>query len=203
LRLLELQSGSIELDGIDIRRVSLDRLRQRCFVTVSQNPFLLPNDTLRFNLDPSISVPDDVLITALTTVGLWLHFCNGTAHVSGTFSRLGEHPVSDQKLSLLRGLSAGQCQLLGVCRALVKTSSLRDSGVKAVVLLDEVTSSLDVATESAIHHTIDVEVLEKGHTVIVVAHRLGSLDEMKAGRDVVVVMADGRVRKVIDSDLVF
>jgi len=147
---------------------------------VSQDPLLLSNETLRFNLDPGISVHDNVLTTALTTAGPWSHFCDGTAtHVSGaTFSRFGEHPVLDRKPSLLRGLVGGAMPAVqGVCRALVKASSLpRDSGAKAVVLLDEVALSLDVAHRVRIHHIIDVEFTEKGLTVVVVAHRLVSPD---------------------------
>lgn len=205
LRLLEPQSGSIELDGIDIGRVKLDRLRQRCFIVVSQDPLLLAHETLRFNLDPSTSVSVELLIAALTTAGLWSHFCEGTAYAgveSGTVLNLlgiGEHPILDQKVSLLQELSLGQCQLFAVCRALIKASWLRGAGVMPVILLDEVTSSLDIATESAIHRIIDTEFTGRGHTVIIVAHRLGLLaEQMKHGRDAVATMADGRVREVME-----
>jgi ABC-type multidrug transport system fused ATPase/permease subunit len=203
-----LQSGKIELDGVDISRVRLDLLRQRSFITVSQDALLLSNETLRFNLDPDASLSDDMLIDALVRTGMWEHFLGGFTDMNGCLesdasnaidiSAFGEHPILDKKASLLRELSVGQCQLFALCRALIKVNTVRCAGVKPVILLDEVTSSLDFATESTIHDIIDDEFTGKGHTVIIVAHRLGGLRERaKPGRDVVVVMKDGRLQEVI------
>lgn len=78
-------------------------------------------------------------------------------------------------------------------------SSLQCSGVKPVVVLDEVTSSLDSVTESTIHRIIDDEFTEKGHTVIIVAHRLGAMEKhTKIGRDALALMADGQLQEVIE-----
>jgi ABC-type multidrug transport system fused ATPase/permease subunit len=206
LRLLELQSGKIELDGIDIRQVGLDLLRRRCFIAVSQDPLFLPNETLRFNLDPDGSeTDDDVLVVALKTAGLWSHFfeCDSggnTATAVINISGPDEHPTLDRKVSLFEKLSAGQFQLLAICRALVKVGSLRRLGVKPVIILDEVTSSLDTATEAAIHRIVDNEFTKNGHTVIIVTHRIGALEEhTKAGRDAVALMTDGRLQEVIEA----
>jgi|HubBroStandDraft_4_1064222.scaffolds.fasta_scaffold259623_1 ATP-binding cassette subfamily C (CFTR/MRP) protein 1 len=58
-------------------------------------------------------------------------------------------------------------------------------------------TSLDFAMESAIHDIIDEEFTGKGHTVIIVAHRLGILTKRtKPGRDVALV-GDGRLQEVI------
>jgi ATP-binding cassette subfamily C (CFTR/MRP) protein 1 len=207
LRILELQTDKIELDGVDIIRVRMDLLRQRGFITVSQDALLLPNETLRFNLDPDSSLPDDMLIDALVRTELWQHFLGGfTDHgcLEGEasnaidISAFSEHPILDKKVSLLRELSVGQCQLFAVCRALITVNTVRCAGVKPVILLDEVTSSLDFATESTIHDIIDEEFTGKGHTVIIVAHRLGLLSKRtKPRRDVLVVMGDGRLLEVI------
>ncbi|KAI1820889.1 putative ABC transporter [Xylaria intraflava] len=204
LRLLELRSGKIEVDGVDVKQVSLDLLRRRCFVAVSQDPLLLSNETLRFNLDPDVSVSDEAIVGALVKAGLWSHFLASNTHPEGETATtinipdFGEHPVLDQKMSSFQELSAGQCQLFALCRALVKVDSLRRSGTKPVILLDEATSSLDSETESAIYRIIDDEFTEKGHTVIIVAHRLGALAERTvAGRDAVALMADGRLLEVI------
>jgi ATP-binding cassette subfamily C (CFTR/MRP) protein 1 len=207
LRLLELQSGKIELDGIDIRQVGLDLLRRRCFIAVSQDPLFLPNETLRFNLDPDGSESDDdVLVVALKTAGLWSHFFEGDSGGNGrattviNISGPDEHPILDRKVSLFENLSVGQFQLLALCRALVKVGSLRRLGVKPVILLDEVTSSLDTATEAAIHRIVDNEFTKNGHTVIIVTHRIGTLEEhTKAGRDAVALIADGRLQEVIEA----
>ncbi|KAF7587664.1 hypothetical protein BBP40_006894 [Aspergillus hancockii] len=205
LRLLELQSGQIELDGVDISQVRLDILRRRCFVAVSQDPLLLPNETLRFNLNPDASIPDDALVVALNKVGLWSHFFEGHTYIGGEPATVinipgsSEHPILDQKVSIFQELSVGQRQLFALCRALVKVSSLQHSGVKPVVVLDEVTSSLDPVTESIIHRIIDEEFTDRGHTVIIVAHRLGALEEhTKTGRDALALMADGQLQEVIE-----
>lgn len=92
-------------------------------------------------------------------------------------------------------MSVGQTQLFALGRALIKAATLRQRcGIRPVVLLDEATSSLDAATESAIYRIIDEELTAHGHTVIIVAHRLGVLqDYAKPGRDTVVAMANGRL----------
>jgi ABC-type multidrug transport system fused ATPase/permease subunit len=205
--MLELQSGKIELDGVDISRVQLDVLRQRSFITVTQDTLLLPNETLRFNLDPGAMLSDDILIDALTKTGLWLHFSisvtNGNAfervEADNSVDILGieTHPILDKELSGFQELSVGQSQLFALCRALIKANVVRDTGVKPVVLLDEVTSSLDAVTESTIHGIIDEELTSKGHTVIIVAHRLSVLAKhTKPRRDVMVLIEDGRLREV-------
>jgi ABC-type multidrug transport system fused ATPase/permease subunit len=127
-------------------------------------------------------------------VGLWSHFIEGHTYFGGEPATVinipgsGEHPILDQKVSIFQELSIGQRQLFALCRALVKVSSLRHSGVKPVVVLDEVTSSLDPVTESTIHRIIDEEFTERGHTVIIVAHRL----------DALALMADGQLQEVIE-----
>jgi ATP-binding cassette, subfamily C (CFTR/MRP), member 1 len=198
LRLLELQSGKIELDGIDIKLVKLDLLRQRCFIVLSQDPLLFPNETLRFNIDPDKSASDDDLIVILAKVGIWSHFTqNAKRHTPGAvvITGFGEHRVLDQKISFFHELSVGQCQLLAFCRALVKAGALRAVGVTPVVLLDEVTSSLDAGTESIIYRIVEEEFIAHGHTVITISHRLGALYSKK-GRDAVAIMADGRLLEV-------
>ncbi|KAI1427713.1 putative ABC transporter [Xylaria sp. FL1777] len=205
LQLLESKSGKIEVDGIDIREVPLDLLRRRCFVAVSQDPLILPNETLRFNLDPDASVSDHAVVEILIKAGLWTHFRSGKTHLekeTATAMRISgfnELPILDLKMSLLPELSVGQCQLLALCRALIKVTSLRYSGAKPVILLDEVTSSLDSETESIIYRIIDDELTQKGHTVIVVTHRLSALQEYTVvGRDAVALMEDGRLLEVIE-----
>lgn len=205
LRLLELQSGKIEIDGIDIKEVRLDLLRRQCFIAVSQDPLVLYNETLRFNLDPDNSVSDSVIIGALSKAGLWSHFSAGDTQFRGgtgtviNVSGFGEHPILGQKISQFHELSVGQFQLFALSRALIKASSLRRSGLKPVVILDEVTSSLDPDTESTIYRIINSEFTEQGHTVIIVAHRISVLTTgyTKPGRDAVALMADGSLQEVI------
>ncbi|KAI1318298.1 putative ABC transporter [Xylariaceae sp. FL0255] len=207
VRLLELQSGRIEVDGVDIKNVALDILRQRAFIFVPQDPLIFFSESLRFNLDPDGVEKDDTLIAALVNTGLWAHF---TSHDEidlepedayhtpvNVWASVGRHPVLDQKLSLLRELSGGQSQLFAICRALVKANTSRCSAAKPVILLDEVTSSLDISTESSIYRIVDDEFTSKGHTVIMVAHRIGTLLEYTRGSmDAIAVMVDGRLQQV-------
>ncbi|KAB5582239.1 putative ABC transporter [Coniochaeta sp. 2T2.1] len=202
LRMLELQSGAVQVDGVDISRVPRDIIRQRCFVTVSQDALILANETLRFNMDPYGLLQDEVIIEALQETKLWNHFTT-RENTSTTSSPDPEpavyrdHSILDQKLSSFSELSVGQGQLFALCRALVKVHSLRDDGAQPIILLDEVTSSLDLDTESAIHDIIDQEFTRKGHTAIVIAHRLGVLSRhARPGQDVVVQLRDGRVEDV-------
>jgi ABC-type multidrug transport system fused ATPase/permease subunit len=68
---------------------------------------------------------------------------------------------------------------------------------KPILLLDEATSSLDPETESVVQDIIQEEFTDKGHTVIIVAHRVSALAKgMRQGIDAVVWMKDGRIEKV-------
>ncbi|KAG2419513.1 hypothetical protein HFD88_004309 [Aspergillus terreus] len=62
-RMIELQSGSITIDGIDLNNVSREEVRSR-LIAISQDPFLLPG-TVRFNASPDETVADDEIIKAL------------------------------------------------------------------------------------------------------------------------------------------
>lgn len=166
---------------------------------------LLFNEMLRFNLDPDALVSDEEIVLALTRTGLWSHF--RVSHADSEVINSDETPISitiskvdeqrgilDRQLSLFSEMSMGQSQLFALSRALIKASILRRSGARPVVLLDEATSALDAAFESTIYRIIDEEFTMKGHTVIIVAHRVGVLGEfMKSGRDAVVSMAGGRL----------
>lgn len=57
LRLLDLKSGTIKVDGVDLSLVPRDLIRQRCFITVGQDPFILSQASLRLNLDVRRYIP--------------------------------------------------------------------------------------------------------------------------------------------------
>ncbi|KAI1772262.1 hypothetical protein F4818DRAFT_444488 [Hypoxylon cercidicola] len=85
-----------------------------------------------------------------------------------------------------------------MARALVKASKLRATGARPVILLDEVTAALDVDTESIINDLIEQEFTAKGHTVIMVAHRVGvASGRTKLGHDLVLWITDGSLKKVV------
>jgi ABC-type multidrug transport system fused ATPase/permease subunit len=66
-----------------------------------------------------------------------------------------------------------------------------------ILLLDEATSSLDPEAESVIRTIIREEFTDRGHTVITITHRLsGMIENMRLGRDSVVVLSKGKVEKI-------
>ncbi|SCO11054.1 related to multidrug resistance-associated protein [Fusarium fujikuroi] len=163
LRLLELQSGSISIDGKDLASIPRQHIRSQ-ITTIPQDPVSLTG-TVRQNLDPEALIQaDEILIEALKKTTLW-----ATIDTRGGL---------DADLSEL-GFSVGQRQLFCLARALLSHSK--------IVLLDEPTSSVDNATDKDVRHIIR-EVMQ-GRTVIEVTHRLDYVTDF----DLAVVMKDGRV----------
>ncbi len=148
---------------------------------------LLPDVWLRFSLDPSGEADTAAMVDALQKTGIWTALCGSDA--------ADANKVLNRKVSELPALSAGQTQLLGLARALVKKAVLK-AECKPVILLDEVTSSLDAATEALIYDLMDEEFAAQGYTVITIAHRLSAVSDRMKPTDIVVTMADGVIQKV-------
>lgn len=166
LRLLELQSGTITIDGVDISTLPRQHIRSR-LNTTPQDPISI-SGTVRENLDPESTIDSDhLLIAALEKTQMW--------------PLISERGGLDAAIGDL-GFSAGQSQLFCLARALLSRSK--------VVLLDEATSSVDYETDREIRRVVTEEM--RGRTVIEVAHRL----EVVRHFDVVVVMGEGRVLEV-------
>ncbi|KAJ7746241.1 multidrug resistance-associated ABC transporter [Mycena metata] len=171
-RMVELQSGSIEIDGHNIREVGLDVLRGRLALVPQDSVLFL--GTLRENLDPEGTKTDSELLSVLQRA--WLLPREGEA----------PDPVADSKFSLDSTIgdegsnySAGEKQLLALCRALVKNSS--------IIVLDEATSSVDVETDAKLQRTIRTEFAAA--TLLCIAHRLNTI----AYYDRILVMDQGQV----------
>jgi hypothetical protein len=79
-----MKSGTIKVDGIDLSLVPRSLIRQRCFITVAQDPFVLGQASLRFNLDVSKRSPALVQIsrtrTKLTGISKAFLFCPRRGH---------------------------------------------------------------------------------------------------------------------------
>lgn len=128
-RILELESGSIEIDGVDISKVGLHRLRSKV-TTIPQDPVLF-KDTLRFNIDPTETVETETIDKLIAKSGL---------------DELLKNQLKDDQnvldLEIKEGgsnLSSGEKQLICICRAVLRKAK--------VVVLDEATSNIDVLTE--------------------------------------------------------
>ncbi|MEN1960182.1 ABC transporter transmembrane domain-containing protein [Luteimonas sp. MJ246] len=166
LRFRDPQSGSVALDGIDLRELDPVALRE-AMALVPQRPTIFAAsaaDNIRYGrLDAT-----DAEVEAAARAAEAHDFI--AALPEGYASELGERGAR---------LSGGQQQRVAIARAL-----LRDA---PVLLLDEATSALDAQSERAVQHAL--ERLMEGRTTIVVAHRLATV--LRADR--IVVMDQGRI----------
>ncbi|KAL4962566.1 ABC transporter [Aspergillus stella-maris] len=158
LRLIDLRSGSITIDDLDLISCSREQIRQRLNV-VTQTPFLVPG-TVRFNVDlfGNGNVSDERIEGALKRVGLWDILQK---------EKRGEDSDGGSPLDILMApnmWSLGQRQLLCLARAMVRAEECK------ILLLDEATSSVDHATESTIQEVLETEFAS--HTILAVIHRL-------------------------------
>ncbi|KAF5563755.1 ABC transporter [Fusarium phyllophilum] len=201
LRLLNTQLGSIEVDSIDLSLVPLSTIREQCFITVTQDPFLLAQASLRFNLDPSETLPDSVIMKALERTGLCGHFDTNPE------AKLVE--ILDDPLSSLPHMSTGQTQLFALTRAILRAEHSSVTGTKPILLLDEATSSVDGVTESVMRGVIKEFFTDNGHAVVEISHRLSGFEDIAAtgegSRQVKVVLlshgeiqSEGRIEDMLD-----
>ncbi|MEN8826881.1 MAG: ABC transporter ATP-binding protein [Flavobacteriales bacterium] len=165
-RFYDFQSGSITVDGNDIRELSLEDLRQNIAV-VLQDVFLF-SDTIMNNItlkNPNIS--KEQVIEASKFVGLH----DFIMKLPGDY----DYDVKERGNSL----STGQRQLISFVRAYVYNPS--------ILVLDEATSSIDTETEELIQTAIDK--LTQGRTAIIVAHRLSTIKKA----DKIIVLDKGEI----------
>lgn len=152
-RFWEPTEGRITLDGHDIRNLTLESLRRQISI-VSQDVVLL-DATIRENLTYGLpNVSNEAVWAALDAAAL-KDFVASLP--DGLNARVGEGSGL---------LSGGQKQRLSIARAILKDAP--------VLILDEATSALDSEAESAVKQAIDV--LTKGRTVFVVAHRFSTVE---------------------------
>ena len=169
LRLQEPASGSIRLDGVDIREFS-QRAYRRLFGVVSQETLLF-HDTVRNNIVYGREGVDDDEVRE----------AGATANADGFISRF---PDSYSTLVGERGarLSGGERQRIAIARALI--------GHPPILVFDEATSALDAESERLVQDAIDHVSAER--TGIVIAHRASTVRRA----DRIVVMDAGRALAV-------
>ncbi|KAL3102064.1 hypothetical protein niasHS_003473 [Heterodera schachtii] len=171
--------GSICVDGVDIRQLSIRHLRH-CMALVGQEPTLF-NLSIRENIAYGLTEKEatEERITRAAKIANIHQFVE-------TLPQKYETPVGGRGTQL----SGGQRQRIAIARAIVRDPR--------ILLLDEATSALDTESEKVVNlningpHQQELQALEKaseGRTCVVIAHRLATVQSA----DLIVVMREGRV----------
>jgi ATP-binding cassette, subfamily B, multidrug efflux pump len=165
-RFYDVSSGSVTIDGMDVRRVTARSLRTQMAI-VLQDSFLFSDSIMNNIRYGRPAATDDEVIAA--------------ARLARADTFVERLPDSYQTVLGERGggLSLGQRQLLAIARA-----ALADP---RILILDEATSSVDTRTERLIQHAL--EVLLEGRTSFVIAHRLSTIRHA----DQVLALKDGEI----------
>ena len=192
-RLFEIEGdGSIEIDGVDTRSVSIQSLRESLSI-IPQDPVLFAGSVL-YNLDATGKSSREDAWKALEAASpdLARQFRESGNGLDTLISEGGKN------------LSVGQRQLMCLARALLRKSK--------ILVMDEATSSVDGTTDEQVQETIRNEFLARGVTIITVAHRLDTIinyDKIAVLKDGKLVeygspselrIKNGEFRKLIDAD---
>ncbi|HEX5932749.1 MAG TPA: ABC transporter transmembrane domain-containing protein [Pseudorhizobium sp.] len=166
LRFYDPSSGSIRMDGVDLRDTTLSQLRERLAI--------VPQDVTVF----AASIHDNIAFGAPDATREAVRAAAVAAQADEFISRLDEGydtPVGERGITL----SGGQRQRIAIARAILRNAP--------VLLLDEATSALDAESETLVQKALDGLMRER--TTLVIAHRLATV--LKADR--ILVMDGGRI----------
>ncbi|MEO3998665.1 ABC transporter ATP-binding protein/permease [Mesorhizobium sp. CAU 1732] len=165
-RFYDIQSGTIRIDGQDVRDVTQESLRASIGM-VPQDTVLF-NDTIAYNIRygrPSASEEDVQQAADLAQIGEFIKRLP-----DGYKSMVGERGLK---------LSGGEKQRVAIARTILKAPP--------ILMLDEATSALDTHTEQEIQSALDL--VSRGRTTLVIAHRLSTV----IAADEIIVLKDGQI----------
>ncbi|QQO07446.1 ABC transporter ATP-binding protein [Breznakiella homolactica] len=167
-RFYEIKEGSITIDGIDIRDVTLESLRKNIGI-VQQDVFLFAG-TIRENIGYGrIDAPEEEIIEAARRADIHDDIMKMPDRYDTV---VGERGIK---------LSGGQKQRVSIARIFLKNPP--------ILILDEATSALDTVTEMKIQSAL--EELSRGRTTMVIAHRLSTI----RNADTIIAIDDNGIRQ--------
>ena len=165
-RFYDIQSGSITVDGQDIRSVTQKSLRSA--VGMVPQDTVLFNDTVAYNIRygrPNASEAEVMAAAEIAQIGDFIRMLP-----DGFQTKVGERGLK---------LSGGEKQRVAIARTILKAPP--------ILILDEATSALDTTTEREIQTALDV--VSKNRTTLVIAHRLSTVIDA----DEIIVLKDGMI----------
>ena len=166
LRLFDPDQGSIEIDGVDLRRLQIDSLRGAVAIALQEN--VLFGETVRENIRFAVPGASDAQVQEAVRVACADGFIAELP--LGLDTPLGERGAK---------LSTGQRQRLSIARALLKDTP--------ILVLDEPTASLDAATEFALMRNLHE--WGRGRAILLITHRLSTV----RNADQIVFLREGRI----------
>ncbi|MCH7639996.1 MAG: ABC transporter ATP-binding protein [Bacteroidetes bacterium] len=168
-RFYDPDQGIVSFDGVDCRELRIADMR-RAISVVNQHTFLF-NDSVRNNIAYGLEGVSEASIREAAEEANAMEFIRELTDEFDTM--LGERGAR---------LSGGQRQRIAIARALLRNPD--------ILILDEATSALDSVSEHLVQESL--ERLMEGRTVIVIAHRLSTVESA----DQIIVLENGRVQEV-------
>lgn len=165
-RFYDIQSGSVSVDGQDIRTVTQKSLRS--VIGMVPQDTVLFNDTVAYNIRYGRPSATDAEVKAAAEIAQIAHFIDLLPE--GFDTKVGERGLK---------LSGGEKQRVAIARTVLKAPP--------ILILDEATSALDTTTERDIQTALDV--VSKNRTTLVIAHRLSTV----IGADEIIVLKSGEI----------
>jgi len=165
-RFYDIQSGSVTIDGQDVRDVTQESLR-KVIGMVPQDTVLF-NDTIAYNIRYGRTDATEEEVEKAADMAQISRFIQHLP--DGYKAMVGERGLK---------LSGGEKQRVAIARTILKAPP--------ILILDEATSALDTATEQEIQSALDI--VSRGRTTLVIAHRLSTV----IGADEIIVLKDGLI----------